>query len=945
MADPRTCPDELELLALARGTISPERGAALRDHIGDCAACRSVVASLASMPADGSPGTPGPDPARYELQRLLGAGGMGEVFLAQDRVLGRLVAIKLLHDDGAGPDPGALERVSREARALASLADPNVIAVYDRGVLDGRPFLAMEYVRGRTLRQWVTAEKPELARVVDVLVQAGRGLAAAHEIGVVHRDFKPDNVLVGDDGRARVTDFGLARALPEADVPETSVVGTFEPAVTHGALAGTPAYSAPERLRGASADARSDQYSFCVTAYESIHGRRPSEAPAGDRPRSSAADRRLGPIDAVLARGLSPEPADRFASMREVLRELEDAARPRRQGRRFLLIAAGSAIGVAVIATVLVLRHGPTPADAAPIGLHAACGGTSGDCQSPLVCKYREGNFCGASGAPGTCGWPADDCNANSPSVCGCDGVTYGNQCKAHQAGVPTAYRGDCVECSAAEPCADLNAGGKRAPAFCHVAASATPSTSAASARGVCWPGPAECGATGSVVCGWDGTTYDSLCEARRSGVDSRHEGPCVTDAPRSVTEITGPPPIAAGGLSSGFPDEQGMDARPLIALAEWIEREKLPIFSLLVSRNGVLVLELYTSSMTRDQANYVMGATTALTSALVGVAIDRHLVAGPEQSVLDALPPTVFPDAVTRERFRAVTIRDVLGMSALDAPVPPRDTSDASRERSRRLMASRNRTKLALAQPLLPRPGVSFQYTDFTPQIATGILSYTSGKSALELAESWLFGPMGFRSYEWLYQDAAGIDDGAAGLRLRPIDMHKLGVLYLRQGLWEGQRLLSQDWVTQSFTPWIRASERASQPNYGFYWYAVDFGKAVPAGARRTGAWTAHLAQGWKGQRIAVFVDEGVVVTMTAVIEHPEDETDIFRRIIGDYVAPSIDGVGAEPPHPDAGLRATLASTLERLRTEPLLRTDDLEPRLVPSVEPKERHHAFRPD
>jgi CubicO group peptidase (beta-lactamase class C family) len=952
MVDARTCPDEIELVNLARGTIADERGAVLRDHIGDCAACRSIVAGLASTSPDGTSTAAGAgaDASRYELQRLLGTGGMGEVFLAKDRVLGRLVALKLLHEDGASAASEGLERVSREARALASLADPNVVTVYDRGVLDGRPFLAMEYVRGRTLRQWITADAPDLGRVVDVLIQSGRGLAAAHEIGVVHRDFKPDNVLVGEDGRARVTDFGLARASSTTETPEvTPTERPLDRTVTHGVFAGTPAYAAPERPAGAPADARSDQYAFCVTAYEAIHGVRPADGPA-DPVRANPGDPRVRRIDAVLARGLSPDPAHRFASMRDVLQQLEACMRPPGRGRRPLLFAV-IAVATSAAVTVALARRAPGPVAAVPAGLHAPCGGTSGECQAPLVCKFHDGNSCGVSGTAGSCGWPSDACDSKSPSVCGCNGVSYDNQCKANLAGVGVAHRGACVECSAAAPCPDVTtAAGKRAPAFCHVAAASD--DAARPSSGVCWPRPASCAAGGPMVCGQDGRTYESLCEARRSGVDVEREGPCAGDTDAiPPSELPAPPPLAPGGLAFGAPDEQGMDARPLIALASWIEREKLPIFSLLVSRNGVLVLELYTSSMTRDQANYLMGTTTALTSALVGAAVDRHLIGAPDTSVAEALPATVFPDAATRERFRGVTIQDVLGMSAVDAPVPPRDTSDASRERARRLMASHNRTKLVLAQPPLAQPGTTFQYTDFTPQIATGILEYATRRSAFELAESWLFGPMAFRSYEWLYQDPSGIDDGAAGLRLRPIDLHKLGVLYLRRGDWQGQRLLSREWVERSFTPWIRSNERSAEPNYGWYWYSVDFAKAVPGGARRPGptkAWVAHLAQGWKGQRLAVFVDQGIVVSMTAVIEPPEDESEIFRRIIGDYIAPSIEGAGTEPPHPDPGLRGDLAAAVERLQPQPLVRTQDLEPRLVPSIEPlarDRRHRPFRAD
>jgi CubicO group peptidase (beta-lactamase class C family) len=444
-------------------------------------------------------------------------------------------------------------------------------------------------------------------------------------------------------------------------------------------------------------------------------------------------------------------------------------------------------------------------------------------------------------------------------------------------------------------------------------------------------------------VCGWDRRTYESACDARRSGTDVEHAGPCTPDA---LGERR-PPDLAAtglgsGGLSFGAPDEQGLDARPLMALAEWIEREKLPIFSLLVSRNGVLVCELYTSGLTRDHAHYLMGATSSVTSALMGVAIDRHLVRSPETSLADALPASVFPSVADRERFRRVTIRDVLGMSALDAPVPPQDKSESGKERQRQFLASPNRTKFALSQPVLAEPGSSFQSTAITADLATGILEYAAHTSALELAEDALFGPMGFQNYEWMHQDKTGIDSGAYGLRLRPVDMQKVGVLYLGEGVWEGKRLLSSDWVRRSFSPWIRTTEGVA-PDYGYYWSTVDYG--TPTTAQAPSRWLAHVAQGWKGQRIAVFAEQGVVVTMTGILEPPEDETAIFRRVIRDHVMPSIDGTGAAPAHPDASLRAALEEVLERVRKAPLRLKQEPEPRMVPSIEPKEVHHAFRPE
>src|SRR5262249_9504974 len=149
------------------------------------------------------------------------------------------------------------------------------------------------------------------------------------------------------------------------------------------------------------------------------------------------------------------------------------------------------------------------------------------------------------------------------------------------------------------------------------------------------------------------------------------------------------------------------------------------------------------------------------------------------------------------------------------------------------------------------------FQYTDITPMIAVGLVQYAAGKTALEVAEESLFTPMGFRHHEWMHQDPTGHDNGAYGLRLRPIDMQKLGVVYLLPGDWNGRRLLSEAWVERSFSPWIRSEAGERAPDYGWYWWTERFH-----------GWTAHVANGWKGQRIAVFPDQGLVVTMTGCLE-----------------------------------------------------------------------------
>lgn len=270
---------------------------------------------------------------RYVVLHPVGQGGMGVVYAAWDPELDRKVALKLVRPGRAGSDP---HRTLHEAQAIARLSHPNVIAVYDAGRCGDQVFLAMELVEGRTLREWL-AESPRRPwrEVLDVFLLAGSGLAAAHAAGLVHGDFKPENVLLGEDGRVRVADFGLARRALPADT------GEGEPG---GAVSGTPAYMAPELPRGSRGDARSDQYSFCVALWEALYGERPS--PGGGEPpqppQSPLGARVPAWVRQALARGLQPDPAGRFASMDELLREL--GRDPGAARRRWLAAAAGIAL-------------------------------------------------------------------------------------------------------------------------------------------------------------------------------------------------------------------------------------------------------------------------------------------------------------------------------------------------------------------------------------------------------------------------------------------------------------------------------------------------------------------------------------------------------------------------------------------------------------------------
>ena len=306
---------------------------------------------------------------RYRVLAELGAGGMGTVYEAYDPELNRKLAVKLVRP-GSSASLASSEgrvRLMREAQAMAQLSHPNVIAVYDVGTFGDQVFIAMEYVEGSTLTRWLASQERPWREVVNVFLQTGRGLAAAHAAGILHRDFKPDNVLVGRDGRPRVFDFGLARALSgepekptpddgaaEADATSRSNFALSGRALTEpGRLMGTPAYMAPEQLMGQGVDHRTDQYSFCVALYQGLYGELPFKGHTIEalvreitqgKAREAATSRKVpARLRRAVLRGLRPEPADRYPSMDALLEELLlQASRTR---RRFLAVAALAILG------------------------------------------------------------------------------------------------------------------------------------------------------------------------------------------------------------------------------------------------------------------------------------------------------------------------------------------------------------------------------------------------------------------------------------------------------------------------------------------------------------------------------------------------------------------------------------------------------------------------
>ena len=321
---------------------------------------------------------------RFELEELVGEGGMSSVYRAYDSVLERRVAVKILHEHYSS-DPEYVERFRREARAIARLSHPNVVTVIDRGEWRGRQYIVFEHVAGENLKAIVAREGPLTVHdALELSIQVGRALAFAHELGIVHRDVKPHNVLVDAGGTAKVTDFGIARALDVDDALTQT-----------GTVLGTGLYISPEQARGERGDERSDQYSFGVVMYELLTGDVPYR---GDTLMAVAMRHARDPVphvrekrpevparvDAVVARTMAKQPSDRYPSLEAVVEALERCRLPgpedtwpgedeeaqthvvapaperpasrRRRSRAAIVLAAVAALGV--VAALVLLGNG-----------------------------------------------------------------------------------------------------------------------------------------------------------------------------------------------------------------------------------------------------------------------------------------------------------------------------------------------------------------------------------------------------------------------------------------------------------------------------------------------------------------------------------------------------------------------------------------------------------
>jgi serine/threonine protein kinase len=390
------CLDDNAASEFVSGSLAASAIHVVESHLAACRDCRALVAALAGDEADSQAATRqhekiedsqvvkrpvlsvGDRVGRYLVLSSIGAGGMGVVFAAYDPQLDRKVALKLLRANMAGANAKeARTRLKREAQAIAQLNHPNVVGVYDVGTTDDDDvYIAMEFVEGDTLTSWLRKWPRTWREILEVFHQAARGLLAAHSVGLLHRDFKPDNVLVGGDGRVRVTDFGLARSvfLDDSARGPTTPSGS-KPAhgsplqvdlTATGTVLGTPRYMPPEQLTGPNIDARADQFSFCVALYEALWGTHPLPGATSVSMLEQGAKAMVPPDSSKVApsiaravlRGLEKDRAKRYPTLSALVHDL--APPVQRSPVPYIAAAAVAAVLVGGVAAAMMMKPNPT---------------------------------------------------------------------------------------------------------------------------------------------------------------------------------------------------------------------------------------------------------------------------------------------------------------------------------------------------------------------------------------------------------------------------------------------------------------------------------------------------------------------------------------------------------------------------------------------------------
>jgi CubicO group peptidase (beta-lactamase class C family) len=345
-----------------------------------------------------------------------------------------------------------------------------------------------------------------------------------------------------------------------------------------------------------------------------------------------------------------------------------------------------------------------------------------------------------------------------------------------------------------------------------------------------------------------------------------------------------------ANDLVEAWPDEAGVDSRQLVALSAWIRSEKLDVRALLLVKDGRLVFERYGAGVTREHNHSVYSVTKSVTSTLVGILIDDGRIGGAQASIADVLSP-VGSREVIRESLalrRSIEVRHVLSMSSGLRYLHDPEQNPIYR--------SPDRLGVALAPDFAAAPGARFNYSDGDATIAGALVVAASGMNLEAFARQRLFDPLGMRNVEWLWPDRQGLHPGGWALRLRAIDMAKFGQLILNGGRWDGQPVVSSEWIAAATTP------KSGRP-YGYFWWTDGLGYAD------------FWARGYKGQRIGILPRHRAVVVLAAVLPRGE-EARLIGHMMRSFVLPALEP--AEPVSAGQDRRSALTAELALARDTP---------------------------
>ncbi|GAB3626969.1 6-aminohexanoate hydrolase [Pandoraea terrae] len=350
------------------------------------------------------------------------------------------------------------------------------------------------------------------------------------------------------------------------------------------------------------------------------------------------------------------------------------------------------------------------------------------------------------------------------------------------------------------------------------------------------------------------------------------------------------PEPTADGGLRAAAPEQAGIDSRELVRLSEWIRNEKLDVHSLLVVKDGKLVFERYSGGVTRDHNYELYSVTKGVTALTAGMLIGQGAASldEPVAAVLSQWRPDLAADFADK---RSVELRHVLSMSSgLHYDFKPKDDPI--------YYTAPDRLKLAAATQPKEAPGARFEYTDINPILASAALSAAAGMPIERYAAQRLFAPMGMRNAVWDRADARGLVSAGWGLRLRPVDMAKIGMLVLDGGKWQGKQLVPKTWIAQMVSP-------TSAPDFGYYWWVNNIVRGEPE----------YDTMGFKGQFIVVLPQRHTVVVMTSLMSvdgglRDAANVQTFRKMVNDYILPALDN--KRHAKPSAASRTALRQELE---------------------------------